>query len=199
MVEVNNISPQSDTVDVFRAAIDAQVTRFQSFYDATNNEMRNYRLQHVQNIREGYQGLLRDFGSVITAVRARGGNQYPANSAINACAHQANNTLTDALRTYFYPTFQLVQERTSNLPLIVVDALRRGNVFNDSEEVLEYLTLQYESYRLQWLQTVSKFFRWEKTKVEVTADFYIEDMNLCLCRAVPEALGCPQFPIPTAS
>lgn len=188
---------ESETVAAFRAAIHDHFGRFQAFYEATNNEMRNYRMVHVDNIRLNYQRLMNDFGYTIEAIRLRSGNQYPANNAINACARQANASLTDALSTYFYPTFALVQERTSNLLLTTIDALRRGNVINDSEEILEYLTLQYNSYRSQWIQTVSKFFRWEKTKVDVTSNFYQEEMNLCLCRAVPEGLRCPQFPIPT--
>lgn len=199
MVEIDNIAPhnESETVAAFRAAIHEQFGRYSAFYDATNNEMRNYRLIHVDNIRLNYQGLMREFGATIEAVRARGGNQYPANLGINTCARQANASLTDALATYFYPTFQLVQERTSNLPLITIDALRRGNVIVDSAEILEYLNLQYDSYVSQWLQTVSKFFRWEKTKVDVTSQFYIEEMNLCLCGAVTDGSTCPQFPIPT--
>lgn len=159
--------------------------------------MGKYRLIHVENIRNNYQGLMREFGYTIEALRERGGNNLQANVGINTCARQANASLTDALKTYFYPTFQLVQERTSNLPLITIDALRRGNVIVDSEEILEYLNLQYTSYVSQWLQTVSKFFRWEKTKVDVTSQFYIEEMNLCLCGAVTDGSLCPQFPIPS--
>jgi hypothetical protein len=199
MVELENIAPrnESETVAAFRAAIHDHFSRFTTFYDATNNEMRNYRLIHVDNIRINYQGLMRDFGYAIEYLRARGGNQYPANLGINTCARQANASLTDALSTYFYPTFALVQERTSTLPMVTLDALRRGNVIVDSEEILGYLSMQYDAYRSQWLQTVSKFFRWEKTKVDITSDFYQEEMNLCLCRSVPESSRCPQFPIPT--
>lgn len=198
MVEFEKVAPhnESDTVAAFRAAIDDIFGRFQAFYDATNTEMGRYRIIHVNNIRENYQALMRDFGYTIEAVRARGGNQYPANSGINGCARRANLSLTDALSTYFYPTFSLVQERTSNLPLITLDALRRGNVFNDNQEILDYLQLQYEAYLSQWLQTVSKFFRWEKTKVDVTSDFYQEEMNLCLCIAVPEGGRCSRTPVP---
>ncbi len=147
-------------------------------------------------MRENYQKLMREFAYSIEYLRERTGNQFEANMAINQCAQRANATLTDAIRTYFYPTFSIVQSSTSIIPLITLDTLTRGNLFNDADEMLEYVNLQYDAFVLQWLQTVSKFFRWEKEKVDVVGDFYIEEMNLCLCEAVSDSSLCMEMPGP---
>jgi hypothetical protein len=189
---------ESDTVAEFRAAIDYRFTRFQAFYDATGNAMRMYRLAHVDNIHVNYRGIMTEFGAAIEAIRSRGGAapydgkckaefdekqkiaQQNSNLAINACAARANATLHNALATYFYPTFDEVQDRTSKIPLHTLNALSRGNVITDNSQIISYLASQYDSYVMQWLGSVSQLFRWEKNKVDVTGQFYVEEMNLCL-------------------
>lgn len=60
----------SDTVAEFRAAIDYRFTRLQSFYDATNNAMRIYRLAHVELVTEVFNNMMFLFGEDIEYVRA---------------------------------------------------------------------------------------------------------------------------------
>lgn len=179
---------QSDTVAEFRAAIDYRYTRLHAFYDATNNAMRVYRLAHVDSIHVNYQGIISEFARAIENVRSRGSatpyvkeiNQNNANFIINACARSANETLGQALRVNFYPTFSEVQAETSKIPLMTLNALSRGNVFDDNEEILAYLQSQYDVKVMQWLSAVSQLFRWEKTRVDVYGRFFIEEMSLCL-------------------
>ena len=59
----------SETVDAFRAAIDYRFTRLQAFYDATNNVMRMYRLDHVELVTEIFNNMMRIFGEDIEYVR----------------------------------------------------------------------------------------------------------------------------------
>ena len=59
----------SETVDAFRAAIDYRFTRLQALYDATNNVMRMYRLEHVELVTEIFNNMMRIFGEDIEYVR----------------------------------------------------------------------------------------------------------------------------------
>lgn len=175
------ISGQSDTVAEFRAAIDYRFSRLQAFYDATNNAMNIYRYAHVESIHVNYQGIMSEFGRAIEHVRSRGGaTPYNANLIINACARRANETLQRALTVNFYPTFSEVQMETSKIPLLTLNALTRGNVFDNNQEIIAYLLSQYDVKVMQWLGTVYQLFRWEKTRVDVYGRFYIDEMNLCL-------------------
>lgn len=175
------VSGQSDPVAEFRTAIDYRFSRLQAFYDATNNAMNIYRYAHVESIHVNYQGIMNEFGRAIEHVRSRGGaTPYNANLIINACARRANETLQRALTVNFYPTFSEVQMETSKIPLLTLNALTRGNVFDNNQEIITYLLSQYDVKVMQWLGTVSQLFRWEKTRVDVYGRFYIDEMNLCL-------------------
>lgn len=188
---------ESETVADFREAFHDRYGRLQAFYDATSNSMRNYNLAHVSNIHGFYHELMTEFGTSIKALRLRQGNQPEANEAISFCAQRANATLSDKLTNFFYPTFEEIQAETSKIQLLTLNALSRGNVFDEKQSILDYLTSQYEVLVMQWLNSVSQLFRWEKTRVEVTGNFYVEEMNMCLCEFITESPRCPQEFMPT--
>jgi hypothetical protein len=199
----------SDTVDEFRAAIDYRFTRLQAFYDATNNVMRMYRLAHVELVTEIFNGMMQVFGEDIEYVRISrryvdgivaqvlgylGGtpndclnsvtSRLAQNSAnfgreFNACAGRANRTMAYALTDIYYPTFQQIQTDVSYVPLLTINALSRGNVFDDNQEILDYLVSQYDVIVMQWLGAVSQLFRWETTRFAVEGNFYNEEMYDC--------------------
>lgn len=60
---------ESDTVAAFRAAIDEKFTRFDAFYDATNNAMTNYRISHVSEMVVIFNGVMSIFSYDIEYVR----------------------------------------------------------------------------------------------------------------------------------
>ena len=103
----------------------------------------------------------------------RFGEQY------NGCTTRANTITTGAIEEVFYPTFQDIQVSTSTVPLLTLDALSRGNLFDDQQEILDYLDSQYEVIILQWLGAVSQLFRWETNRFRIEGEFYIEEMTVC--------------------
>lgn len=70
--------------------------------------------------------------------------------AINGCAVRANRTMTYSLTDGFYPTFQEIQFSASTVPLATINALSRGNVFDDNQEIIDYLASQYDVKVMQW-------------------------------------------------
>lgn len=90
--------------------------------------------------------------------------------AFNACAVRANNTMATALTDVFYPTFQDIQNSVSPVPLLTINALSRGNVFDDNQEILDYLQSQYDVMVMQWLGAVSQLFRWDTTRFSVEGE-----------------------------
>ena len=99
--------------------------------------------------------------------------------AFNGCAGRANRTMAYGLTDIYYPTFQSIQTDVSYVPLLTIDALSRGNVFDDNQEILDYLLSQYDVIVMQWLGAVSQLFRWETNRFEVEGDFYNEEMYDC--------------------
>ena len=64
------------------------------------------------------------------------------------------------LTDIFYPTFQAIQQQTSELPLSVIDVLSRGNVLEDEREIIDYLSSRFYAAELQWFGLVSQYVRW---------------------------------------
>lgn len=159
--------------------------------------MTTNRLTHVSNMFNNYHELMSEFATSIEALRLRSGEQPEGNNAINACAQRANATLTDAITRYFYPTFRAVQTETSTIPLLTLSALSRGNVFEENQDILDYLESQYNVLVAKWLNTVSQLFRWDKNRVDITGRFYVEEMNKCLCELIAEGRRCPSEHMPT--
>jgi hypothetical protein len=106
-------------------------------------------------------------------------NSQFVGEALNGCAMRANRTMTYALNEIFYPTFVSIQESASTVPLATFDALARGNVFDDNQDILNYLDSQYEVKIMQWLGAVSQLFRWDTTRFNVEGSFYVEEMVDC--------------------
>lgn len=98
---------------------------------------------------------------------------------INGCAARANRSMTYGLTDIFYPTYQSVQSSVSTVPLLTLDALARGNVFDDNQEILDYLESQYNVVVQQWLGATSQLFRWDTNRFRVEGNFYIEEMTTC--------------------
>lgn len=97
----------------------------------------------------------------------------------NACAQRANRTMVYSLNGGFYPTFQEIQSQASTVPLATINALSRGNVFDDNQEILDYLQSQYDVKVMQWLGGVSQLFRWDTNRLRVEGTFYVEEMIDC--------------------
>jgi hypothetical protein len=106
-------------------------------------------------------------------------NGYNFGRQFNACADRANATLTYSLNGGFYPTFQDIQNSVSGVPLLTMNALSRGNVFDDTQDILDYLQTQYDMMVFQWLGAVSLLFNWDSTRFAVEGNFYIDEMLKC--------------------
>lgn len=100
-------------------------------------------------------------------------------TAFNACAQRANRTMVYSLNGGFYPTFQEIQSQASTVPLATLNALSRGNVFEDNQDILAYLISQYDVKVMQWLGGVSQLFRWDTNRLRVEGTFYTEEMIDC--------------------
>ncbi|KAG5673452.1 hypothetical protein PVAND_003498 [Polypedilum vanderplanki] len=206
--------PINEEVQAFRDAIDYRFTRFQVFYDLINDQMTQYRLRHVESVSEITLGLMRVFAEDLDYIRTSidytngvindvlaelGGspnaclqdvmNRLTQNSAtlgtaINNCSRRANNTVARGLSEVFYPTFADIQNSVSTVPLLTLGALSRGNVFEDSQAILDYLESQYNVITMQWRGAVSQLFRWETTHWEVEGLFYTEEIIDCFADPV---------------
>ncbi|XP_070503993.1 uncharacterized protein [Chironomus tepperi] len=206
--------PKNDVVDQFRADIIEQFYRFQTFYDLFNERMTHYRLEHVNLVTEIGLDMMEVFSVDLDIIRQSkdyvdmqfrnaldrlGGNPnaclnevqaaLDANSArlgteFNACARRANATISNGLAEIFYPTFDSIQNSASTVPLLTINALSRGNVFDDAQEILDYLDAQYQVITLQWKSAASQLFRWDTNRFRVEGRFYIEEMLLCLLEPV---------------
>lgn len=104
--------------------------------------------------------------------------------AFNACSQRANNTMVNSLQEGFYPTFQEIQSQASIVPLATLNALSRGNVFDDNQEILDYLISQYDVKVMQWLGGVSQLFRWATNRLRIEGSFYTEEMIDCTANIV---------------
>ncbi|KAL7021360.1 hypothetical protein ACKWTF_011849 [Chironomus riparius] len=208
------VKPANDVVDAFRRDILAQFYRFQTFYDLFNERMTHYRLAHVDLVTEIGLAMMEVFSVDLdiirqskdyvdmqfrNAVNRLGGtpnaclnevqtaldtNSARLGSEFNACARRANGTISNGLAEIFYPTFDSIQNSASTVPLLTLSALSRGNVFDDSQEILDYLQAQYEVISLQWKSAASQLFRWDTNRFNVEGRFYVEEMLLCLLEPV---------------
>lgn len=202
-----------EVVERFRADIETWFVRYQNFYDRTNASMRNYRMAHVALIAQIYERLMTVFGDDLEAVRisslelvelieSRRGtlgenneclngvaaeletNSVQVSSTISMCAIYANQTLSRLLVTNFYPAFANIQQSVSTVPNAVIDALSRGNVFQEEEEIIEFLRAGYEVIDMQWMTAVSQLMRWETNRFEVDGLFLIDEMTICMANQV---------------
>lgn len=176
--------------------------------------MTHYRTSHVELVREIGIPLMEVFSFDIDFVRESkrnvdeqvrlaldrlGGspnaclqevlNNLDANSArlgteFNACAVRANNTISNGLANIFYPTFDQIQTSASAVPLFTIGALSRGNAFEDSQEIIDYLDAQFRAVDLQWKTAASQLFRWETNRFSVEGRFYIEQVRDCLANPI---------------
>jgi hypothetical protein len=208
------IKPANDVVDQFRSDILAHFSRFQTFYDLFTERMTHYRLTHVELVTEIALAMMEVFSVDLDIIRESkdyvdmqfrnaldrlGGSPnacltdvqtaLDANSArlgrdFNGCASRANTTISNGLAEIFYPTFDNIQISASTIPLLTINALSRGNVFDDAQEILDYLEGQYQVITLQWKAAASQLFRWESNRFEVEGRFYVEEMLLCLLEPV---------------
>jgi hypothetical protein len=205
--------PSNEQVDAFRAGIERWFVRFQNFYDRTNAETRNYRLAHVDLISNVYEELMTVFGDDIEGVRqmayelndlvdarvesvgsinpciqevidARTENSERVGAAIQDCATHANVSLSLELTNVFYPAFASIQRQISTVPLAVIDALSRGNVLQDEEQIIEYLQALYEVKDMQWQGAVSQMLRWESNRWSVDGMFMVDEMTTCMARTL---------------
>ena len=97
----------------------------------------------------------------------------------NACAQRANRTMVYSLTGGFYPTFEEIQYQASTVPLATLNALSRGNVFDNNQEILDYLLSQYDVKVMQWLGSVSQLFRWDTNRLRTEGTFYVDEMLEC--------------------
>ena len=192
-----------------------KVQRFQGFYDDMNFQMRTYRLRHVTLVETIFNQLMGLFGEHLDFVRRAsveldealelrenelGSITECLQGVINrrdrlsdditrdvrVCSLRANNTMQVQLREVFYPTFADIQSEVLFINLIVMDALSRGNVMDDEDEIIDYLSGQYEVYRNQWPRAVTQLLIWEQARFTVEGEFLIEEMDMCLRNPVLE-------------
>jgi hypothetical protein len=90
------------------------------------------------------------------------------------------------LRDVFYPTLSDIQSEVLYLNLIVMNALSRGNVMDEEDDIIDYLSGQYDVYRNHWAGTVITLLGWERARFRVEGEFYVEEMDLCLRNPVLE-------------
>lgn len=204
--------PKNEIVETFRTELDAEFIRFQTFYDRSNVVVRDYRINHVNLVTSVYNSLMTIFGNDVSAVyalfdelnvhladRAEAGGEQACieriadegealgiltSNSFQACALTANTTFSGLLTTIFYPTFNAIQAELSEVPIAVIDALSRGNVLSDEQEIVEYLRNRFEVFDLQWLGAVSQLFRWETSRFESEGMFAVDEATLCLADAL---------------
>lgn len=183
--------------------------RFQAFYDNMNFQMRTYRLSHVNLVTSIFDRIIEVFGAELDIIRRAsveldevieqrisdlGGindcmrnvmNQRDEISVtvtreVQECSTRANRTMQAQLRDVFYPTFADLQAQTMNVNLMVMDALSRGNVMDDEDEIIQYLESQYHFFTNQWPQAATQLLRWEQSRFRVESEFEIDETRECL-------------------
>lgn len=183
-------------------------TRYWTFYEQTTEVMNQYRLLHVRLISEVYNLMMIALGDRIEEVRAavfeldgliddrraqigntacvqgvveaRDANNARVGANINACATYGNVTMSRYLTQTFYPTFAIIQDQTSIIPISVIDILARGNVLQDEQEILQYMADRYQAFEMQWLAAVSQLLRWESQRFDVEARFLADQTTICM-------------------
>lgn len=177
-------------------------------YEQTTLAMNQYRLLHVVLVSEIYDAMMVALGDRIEEVRvaayeldgliedrrAQVGNTacvqgvvtaHAANSAsvgtmIQECVIYGNTTLSGYLVEIFYPTFAIVQDQTSVIPISVIDILSRGNVIEDEAEILQYFADRFQAFEMQWLAAVSQLLRWETSRFNTQGLFLADQTAICM-------------------
>ncbi|KAL7021361.1 hypothetical protein ACKWTF_011850 [Chironomus riparius] len=202
-------------VDDFYDEIMYKFQRFNGFYAEMNYQMRRYRLSHVTLVETIYIQMMELFGQHLDFIRRAsveldealeirenelGGITECLQGVVNrrdrlseditrdvrVCSLRANNTMQAQMREVFYPTFADIQSEVLFINLIVMDALSRGNVMDDEDEIIEYLNGQYQVYTTQWPGAVTQLLKWEQTRFTVEGEFLVEEMDMCLRNPVLE-------------
>lgn len=198
-------------IAAFREEIDRHFVRYQGLYDRSTYELRRYRLAHVRLIGEIFELLMIALGDQIEDVRLvtaeldsliedrraqvgnnacvqrivgeRDTNAEAVGLNIQSCVLTANTTLHFQLINTFYPTFVTIQDQTSTIPISVVDILSRGNVLEDEQEILQYLSDRYRAIEIQWFTAVSQLMRWETSRFNVEGRFLADETTNCMLEA----------------
>lgn len=206
------VKPKNEVVNAFREEINRQFARYQAFYDRTNAAMREYRLAHVELVSTIYNGIMTVMGDRIEEVRvaayelndmidaryeelgeintclagvmdSRNANSAAVGGLIQGCALYANTTLAGLLVNTFYPTFAIIQDETSQIPISVIDVLSKGNVLEDEQAIIAYLDDRFAVLELQWLGMVSQLLRWETNRFENEGLFLADQTANCMGEA----------------
>lgn len=201
--------PKNEVVEQFRTDLFYWFHRFQSFYDRCNAATRDYRVSHVRLITAVYNELITILGDDIQSIRESGwaiiellrerqevlgednacliaaGARFATNSDFigphaQSCSTYANNTMEALLTNTFYPAFADIKNILAVVPLIVTDALSRGNVLQDEAEIIELLRARYQIVDFQWMRAVSQLLRWESNRFDVDGRFLVDEMRICL-------------------
>ena len=209
-------SPE-EVVENFRRDIETWFVRFQTFYDRSNVEMRNYRMAHVALITTIYNEMMQVMGEDIQAIvdlnteltdlielkawelgginaclqgiiDTQNVSLVRSSNMIGACALSANQTMEANLVELFYPTFAGIQSELSTLPNAVIDILSRGNALSDERLIINFLEARYRAYELRWFGDVSQLLRWETARFNAEGLFLADDMTLCMAQAVIDFL-----------
>lgn len=124
-----------------------------------------------------------DTACVQGVVNQRNANSDAVGISIQNCVIYANTTLHELLVTSFYPTFIIIQDQTTTIPLSVIDILSRGNVLEDEQEILQYMDDRYRAIEMQWFTAVSQLFRWETSRFNVEGRFLADQTSICMLNA----------------
>lgn len=214
--DANAPKPTNEIVDAFRDEVNRWFSRYMVLYERTTAALTQYRILHVHLIAVIYDGVVIALGDSIEEVRqsaygliqliadrraeigdnacfqrvvaAAVENSEAVGLNIQQCALYGNTTLSENLISTFYPTFATIQEQTSTIPLSVTDILRRGNILQDEQEILQYLADRYQAYEMQWLGGVSQLLRWESSRFNVEGRFLADETSICMDEATVEYL-----------
>lgn len=99
---------------------------------------------------------------------------------LRVCSIRANQTMESQIQNVFYPIFADIQGQAFDVEVIVMDALSRGNVMVEEQEILDYLLSQYEFYTNLWPKTINQLLQWDQTRFRVEGEFLIEQTVLCV-------------------
>lgn len=116
-------------------------------------------------------------------VTERNANSDAVGRSVQSCILYSNTTLHGLLLDSFYPTFNVVQNQTSTIPISVVEVLSLGNVLEDESEILQYLDDRYRAIEMQWFGAVSQLLRWESSRFNVEGRFLADQTSICMLEA----------------
>ena len=138
------------------------------------NDLVDAQVESVGSINPCIQGVM----------DGRAANSAQVGSTIQQCATYANTTLSFRLSNTFYPAHAIIQRQISSVPLQVVDALARGNILQDEQEIIKYLSDIFAVKDFQWESGVSQLLRWESNRWNVDGNFLVDEMRICLAGAL---------------